>query len=201
MSLQRNHFVDYRAGAFVDLDGTLVKPQEDRKFPSSPEDFQLIEPTFEVLAELVHKGMKPIIVSNQGGIQSGHVVEYEVHQRVQRMKAMIRKKSLGEALIQKGWDFPFYYTSDASPAYIGSKPNPGMGYKAAMDHGLILRNSVMIGDAPSHEDRDRTEDKKFADNCGMAVYISVSAIQDHDPKAFPEAIADKIRDNYTYEIP
>lgn len=57
--------------AFLDKDGTLVKPKSGNTFVQHPEDQVLIEGVSERIQELVEAGYTLVVVSNQAGVEHG----------------------------------------------------------------------------------------------------------------------------------
>lgn len=53
--------------AFLDKDGTLIRPKSGHKFVQSPDDQELIPGVSDRLKELTNKGYELVIISNQGG--------------------------------------------------------------------------------------------------------------------------------------
>jgi D-glycero-D-manno-heptose 1,7-bisphosphate phosphatase len=56
----------------LDKDGTLVAPASGAKFTNRPWDQVALPGAKEEIARYVADGYKPVIVSNQGGVESGH---------------------------------------------------------------------------------------------------------------------------------
>jgi D-glycero-D-manno-heptose 1,7-bisphosphate phosphatase len=57
---------------FVDKDGTLVSPASGAKFTNRPWDQAALPGAHEAIARFVADGYKPIMVSNQGGVEKGY---------------------------------------------------------------------------------------------------------------------------------
>jgi len=56
----------------LDKDGTLVVPASGAKFTNEPLDQAALPGVHEAIARFVADGYKPVIVSNQGGVEKGH---------------------------------------------------------------------------------------------------------------------------------
>ena len=120
---------------------------------------------FEVLDKI--KEIKPkylLIVSNQGGIESGFVGEYDFRSKSEYITRSIREYCGCEC------HAIYCVTNDKTDLY--RKPNTGMledllenyvGY----DFEHIKQISLMIGDASGKEGQFSDSDKKTAENFGI----------------------------------
>lgn len=118
---------------FLDRDGTVI---ENVPYLSDPAAVSLIPGARETIAAFRAAGFAIIIVTNQSGIARG-LVTPEQYRAVE--KAVI--KMIGDGLVDATYACPFL---DPHP---WRKPAPGMLLAAAADHGLVLGQSVMVGDS------------------------------------------------------
>jgi D-glycero-D-manno-heptose 1,7-bisphosphate phosphatase len=126
---------------YVDLDGTIRTTLSGKVAPSDPHDQVVLPGRKERLQSLKKQGYKIFAVSNQGGIEKGHVTHDQV-------KACFAK--LDHDL---GYVFDdMVYASSMDPKHPMRKPNPGMIHGLAEKHGVDLTKSFMVGDMAS----DRT---------------------------------------------
>ncbi|MEW5796365.1 MAG: HAD-IIIA family hydrolase [Candidatus Zixiibacteriota bacterium] len=130
---------------FVDRDGTLI---HNKHYLADPEGVELIDGVPEALRQARQLGYKVVVVSNQSGVARGlHTID-----DVERVNARVR-----EQLRDRGADFDAIYycphhSSKSRPASMNQscrcrKPSPGMAEQAALELGLDLRRSVVIGDS------------------------------------------------------
>lgn len=147
---------------FSDLDGTIIKTISGETFPKGVWDMQI---RFEVLDKI--KEIKPeylLIVSNQGGIESGFVDDHDF-----RIKSEYITRAIREYCNCKCYAM-YCDTNDKSDPY--RKPNVGMlnhltERRVGDDFDYIKSVSLMIGDASGKEGQFSDSDKKTAENFGI----------------------------------
>ncbi len=148
---------------FIDLDGTIITTRSGKKFPIHSEDWKFIPETLNAMLAYANKGYKIIIVTNQGGIESGFTTETVFMLKIEKIC-----KSLEKVLNLKKNSICYYFCP--SMEGYSRKPNPGMAFDAAIDYDLTFVDSVMIGDMDS--------DREFSRNAGISNYYSIEAILD-----------------------
>ena len=152
---------------FCDLDGTLIETISGEAFPKGIWDMKL---RFDVLDAI--KKLNPqyiLIVSNQGGIESGIVNEFNFRTKLDYIENAI-------------WEYcdcecygAYCSTNDKSNPW--RKPNTKM-LEALLDDYVgdvidyIKPKCLMIGDASGKEGQFSDTDKKTAENFGID-YIDV----------------------------
>ncbi len=128
---------------FLDKDGTLV---DDIPYNVDPERIRLNVGTLEALRLLQDHGYQLIVVTNQSGVARGYFEEQDLHQVRQRLQ---------ELLAPAGITLTDFYYCPHHPEGVVSKyavdcfcrkPQPGMLYRAALEHGIRLADAWMIGD-------------------------------------------------------
>ena len=144
---------------FSDLDGTLIKTISREIFPKGLWDMKI---RFEVLDKI--KEIKPkylLIVSNQGGIESGFV---DAHNFAFKSEYVARA-------ISEYCDCKCYaiYCTTNNKLDPNRKPNVGMletilEKYVGDDFDCIKQKSLMIGDASGKEGQFSDSDKKTAEN-------------------------------------
>ncbi len=147
---------------FADLDGTLIKTISGETFPKGIWDMRI---RFEVLDKI--KEIKPkylLIVSNQGGIESGFV---DAHNFSTKSEYITR--AISEYCDCKCYAM-YCETNDKLDQY--RKPNTGMLHSllekyVGDDFDYIKQKSLMIGDASGKEGQFSDSDKKTAENFGI----------------------------------
>ena len=153
---------------FADLDGTLINTITGSVFPRGIWDMQL---RFDVLKVIkCNKFRRLIIVSNQGGIESGYVAEVDFQAKAEYLKAALRD--------YLGIPVEYLYCTSNDKDNESRKPNPGM-LKTACDKFLgnrgmyaVKENMLMIGDASGKAGQFSDSDRKTAENFGID-YIDV----------------------------
>ena len=147
---------------FSDLDGTLINTISGETFSKGIWDMKI---RFDVLDKI--KEIKPeylLIVTNQGGIESGFVNAYNF-----RAKLEYITRAISEYCDCKCYGT---YCSSNDKLNPRCKPNTGMledllkntvGY----NFNYIKSLSLMIGDASGKEGQFSDSDKKTAENFGI----------------------------------
>ena len=147
---------------FSDLDGTLINTVSGETLPKGIWDMQI---RFDVLDKI--KEVKPkclLIVTNQGGIESGFVDDHDFRVKLEYVTKAIREYCDCECCAM------YCDTNDKSDPY--RKPNVGMlnhltERRVGDDFDYIKSVSLMIGDASGKEGQFSDSDKKTAENFGI----------------------------------
>lgn len=147
---------------FADLDDTLIKTKSGDIFPKGIWDMEF---RFDVLDAI--KKLQPdyiLIVSNQGGIESGFVDAYDFKYKGEYIARAIREYCGCECYSE------YCETNDAKDPY--RKPNAGMLYHITEryvgdDFDYIKSKSLMIGDASGKDGQFSDTDKKTAEAFGI----------------------------------
>ena len=150
---------------FADLDGTLIKTKSGETFPKGIWDMEF---RFEVLDAI--KKLKPLailIVSNQGGVESGFVNRRNFEFKMEYIIRSI-KEYTGSFV-----EYSCCYSNDNNNQY--RKPNAGLlgslFYRVQTkwfkgEHITYDEDYLMIGDASGKEGQFSDTDKKTAENFG-----------------------------------
>jgi len=128
---------------FLDKDGTLI---EDKPYNVNPDCIQLLPGVSEGLNLLQAQGYQLIVVTNQSGIARGFFTEQDLFRVRNKLEELL--SSAGIVLSD------FYYCPHHPQGQIGQyaidcscrKPQPGMFYRAALEHNIDLSSSWMVGD-------------------------------------------------------
>lgn len=121
-------------GIFFDRDGVL---NDNVKHVNKPEDLRLYEGVREALALASREGFDIFVVTNQGGIELGHLTHkglYDIHTRLKELLE-------GYCVIKD-----IEYSPDFKKPSIYRKPEAGMLFKLAEKHNIDLSKSWMVGD-------------------------------------------------------
>jgi D-glycero-D-manno-heptose 1,7-bisphosphate phosphatase len=132
-----------RPAVFLDRDGTLI---DDTGYPSRFDQILIFPRSFEAVRRLNSAGFPVVIVTNQSGVGRGYFTEAQLAEiHVQLTVAFAAEGARLDAFY-----YCPHYNASPDPRYRAEcrcrKPLPGLGYKAAADLGLDLRQSYMIGD-------------------------------------------------------
>jgi D-glycero-D-manno-heptose 1,7-bisphosphate phosphatase len=127
---------------FVDRDGVINR---EKDYVWQPEEFEFLPGVFAALREAADKGYLILIITNQAGIARGYYSEEDYHRLTEWMLHKFR---------DEGVEVTAVYFDPFHPEGIGKyrkeslrrKPNPGMIFEAARDHGISLQQSVLVGD-------------------------------------------------------
>ncbi len=132
-----------RPALFLDRDGVI---NEEVHYLYRWEDCQFVEGIVPLLQTANRLGYFTCVVTNQAGIGRGMYTEADFHLLMDRMRA---------ALLEQGARLDAVYFSPYHPEHgLGDyrresdcrKPGPGMLLRAAEEHGLDLRRSILVGD-------------------------------------------------------
>jgi len=132
-----------KRAVFLDRDGTINK---DVGYPSSYSMIEIFPYSFEAIKKINEAGLLAVIVSNQSGVGRGLIVEKNLLDIHQKLKAAFAERN---AHFDGVYYCPHYRLSSI-PRYRKNcrcrKPNPGMGLQAAADLNIDMNNSYMVGD-------------------------------------------------------
>ncbi len=132
-----------RPALFLDRDGVI---NEEIGYLHRFEDVRFVDGIVPLLQTAKQLGMFTCVVTNQAGIGRGLYTEEQFQHLMVQMR---------HALQEQGAVLDAVYHSPFHPEFgVGSyrqetncrKPLPGMLLQAAMDHGLDLGRSAMVGD-------------------------------------------------------
>lgn len=132
-----------RPAIFLDRDGVII---EDAHYLASPEGVQLVAGSAEAIHALNRAGWPVIVVTNQAGVGRGLFPESAVDAVHARLRVLLTAYG---ARVDR-----FYYCPHHPAAELEGyrrecacrKPRPGMLRTAAVELGLDLARSWMIGD-------------------------------------------------------
>lgn len=141
---------------FLDLDGTVIKTKSGKTFPINIDDWEFVSGVLPAIKRYTEQGYYVLIVTNQGGIELGHITAEDIDQKLTTISQEIEQYVRAEigflyCAFMEGYD---------------RKPNPGMAYKYAILLNLNLKESVMVGDMPT--------DEQFAINAGIGTFYWIS---------------------------
>ncbi len=120
---------------FFDRDGVLN--DNVNKHVNKPEELILYEGVPEALKKASEAGFELFVVTNQGGIELGHLT----HEKLKKIHDCLEEQLKGYCIFKE-----IEYCPDFKKASNCRKPEPGMILKLAEKHQIDLKNSWMVGD-------------------------------------------------------
>ena len=147
---------------FCDLDGTLIETISGETFPKGIWDMRIKLDVLDAIKKLNPEYV--LIVSNQGGIESGFVDKNDFNSKCEYITRAIREYCGCECYAM------YCDTNNKSDPY--RKPNTKMLETLLEDYvgddfDFIKQKSLMIGDASGKEGQFSDSDKKTAENFGI----------------------------------
>ena len=134
-----------KSAVFLDRDDTIIR---DVPYLNDPRAIQLLPGAADAIRSLNEARIPAIMVTNQSGIARGFLTEEilsSIHDR------LIRLLGNRGALIDAVYYCPHHPEGTVAAFSMECacrKPAPGMLLKAALDFGLELRHSYLVGDKP-----------------------------------------------------
>jgi len=122
---------------YMDMDGTIIVTKSGDKFPRDKTDWEYKDGVIAAIERYVPDVI--VIVTNQGGIESGFVVEEELVEKLKNIAIGINKLT--------GIKVVYDYCPAMDKSNYFRKPNPGMAYTHIIDQEISIAESTMIGDA------------------------------------------------------
>ena len=131
---------------FLDRDGVI---NVNYGYVHSPENFEFIDGIFEVVIAANRAGYLVIVVTNQAGIGRGYYTMAKFSALTDWMKGRFAKHGAQIDAVYFCPHHPEHGVSEYRCDCDCRKPAPGMIKKAAVEHGIDLKNSFLIGDSVS----------------------------------------------------
>ncbi len=130
-----------RPAIFIDKDGTLI---ENVPYNVDPAKLRFMPGVFEGLAALLEAGYALVVVTNQSGIGRRMFTRTDFA----KLQATLERRLLDEAGIRLDGFLlcPHAPGPDDRFRCLCHKPAPGMLTRAAVEHGLDLGRSWIVGD-------------------------------------------------------
>ena len=138
---------------FVDRDGTVMV---DKGYLSDPEQVELLKGSAEALRLAKAGSYRIVIVTNQSGVARGYFGTREVERTNGRLLELLAAEGVD---VDGIYYCPHHSTEGKVPEFSIEcqcrKPSSGMAEQAALDLGVDLRRSIVIGDTPADYDLGR----------------------------------------------
>lgn len=120
---------------FLDRDGVIN--DNSKKHVNKPKDLIIYQGVKEALQEAQANGFELFVVTNQGGIELGHLT----HEELEKIHNKMVKELEPYCTIKE-----IKYCPDFNKKSECRKPNPGMILELAEKYEVDLKSSWMIGD-------------------------------------------------------
>jgi D-glycero-D-manno-heptose 1,7-bisphosphate phosphatase len=133
-----------KRAVFLDRDGVLV---EDRPALTHIRDVEVLPRVPAALRDLADAGFLLLVVSNQTVVARGLLSEPDVARLHARIEAQLRAQ--GAPALQGFYFCPHHPNATLSryrTACACRKPRPGLLRTAALEHGVSLMHSFLVGD-------------------------------------------------------
>jgi len=155
---------------FLDRDGII---NIDHGYVGHYHNFDYVEGVFDMIKHFVAQGFKPIIVTNQSGVDRGLIEQRnldEIHTFIQNEFQINNIPLLGI----------YVCTDHPEQATERRKPGPGLFTEAAQDHNINLKKSLMIGDSIA--------DIEGGNKLGMETMLVLTGCGNQTKKIIPDEI-------------
>ena len=153
------HSLSLNPALFLDRDGTVIVEKE---FLHDPDQVELESGAVDAIRLAQDNGYKVVIVSNQSGVARGMFGLDAVEAVNRRTQELLESD---HANIDGIYYCPYHRDGTVPEFAMHSydrKPAPGMPEQAAVDLGIDLRRSIVIGDRRSDLDLGRAIGGRFA---------------------------------------
>ncbi|MFQ5461232.1 MAG: D-glycero-alpha-D-manno-heptose-1,7-bisphosphate 7-phosphatase [Phycisphaerae bacterium] len=133
---------------FLDRDGTII---EDTGYLADPDDIVLLPGSAEAIQRFAEAGYLVVVASNQSGIARGKFDEADLERIHERFEELLAHEGVN---LDGAYYCPYLDGPEATVRQYRRdselrKPKPGMLLQAARELNVDLKQSWMIGDAPS----------------------------------------------------
>lgn len=138
---------------FLDRDGTLI---EDTGYPHKISQVRFMPGAAEAIRLFKTNGYKVVVVTNQAGVARGYFTEEAVKEVNEYLVCTLSAQG---ATVDAVYYCP-HHAEGTVEQYRNEchcrKPNPGMIEQAAIDLGIDLPNSFLVGDKDSDIEAGRS---------------------------------------------
>ena len=132
-----------RPAVFLDRDGVINR---EGGYVHNVDEFHFIDGVFDACLEMSKAGYRLIVITNQAGIARGYYTEDDFHHLTEWMLNEFRKHGIEIDGVYYCPHHPVHGVGDYRRDCDCRKPAPGMILRAAKEHSLDLRRSILVGD-------------------------------------------------------
>jgi D-glycero-D-manno-heptose 1,7-bisphosphate phosphatase len=143
---------DLHKAAFIDRDGVINR---ERGFVHRIEDFEFIPGAIDALRALKEGGYLLVVVTNQSGIARGLYAEDDYLRLTDHMSQMLAASGVSLAAALYCPHLPQARVQRYRVDCDCRKPRPGMLRRAAVELGIDVSESILIGDRISDVEAGR----------------------------------------------
>lgn len=129
---------------FLDRDGTITR---ERGHICDPDDLELLPGSADAIRRLREGGWRVVVVTNQSHVARGVVTEADLQQMHRRLRELLDREGAAVDAVYHCPHHPEGTVAQYAVECDCRKPRPGLLQRAAVDLGLDLPQSVMVGDA------------------------------------------------------
>ncbi len=151
---------------FLDRDGVI---NYEVGYLHKPEDVRFVDGIFSLCRTAQSLGYKLVVVTNQSGIARGLYTPADFESLMAWMREQFAREGIALDAIYHCPYHPEHGIGEWKRESEDRKPSPGMLRRAARDHGLDLRRSILIG--------DRCSDIVAANNAGLRRALLVAGTE------------------------
>lgn len=132
-----------RPAVFLDRDGVINR---DGGHVHKVEEFHFIDGAFDACREMTKAGYRLIVITNQSGIARGYYTEDDFNHLTSWMLDEFRRQGVEIDGVYYCPHHPLHGVGDYRRSCDCRKPAPEMILRAAREHSLDLRRSILVGD-------------------------------------------------------
>jgi D-glycero-D-manno-heptose 1,7-bisphosphate phosphatase len=152
---------------FLDRDGVV---NEEVGYLHRAEEVRFVEGIFSLCRTAVGLGYRLIVVTNQAGIARGYYTEADFHALMEFMRAELRAEGVELDAVYYSPFHPEHGVGEYRREHEDRKPGTGMLRKGAVEFGISLTESVMVG--------DRCSDVAAANAAGLRQAFLISGTEE-----------------------
>lgn len=152
---------------FLDRDGTL---NEDTGYIGNPDNVRLLPGAAEAVKKLNRAGVKVIIITNQSGVNRGYFTLEDLNAVNSRLLGLLRL----EGATVDGIYYCPHRPDENCPC---RKPGAGLLSRAALEHGIDVLSSYVVG--------DKVCDAALARNAGAKAVLVLTGMGKEEEKKLP----------------
>lgn len=134
-----------KKAVFLDRDGTII---HGVPYLSSPEELVLLPNSARAIRLFKEEGFTVVIATNQSGIARGYFTEQRLREIHNRLLDLLSQEGATIDAVYYCPHLPEGTVAEYSMECQCRKPKTGMLQRAAREHGINLKSSIMIGDTP-----------------------------------------------------
>ena len=138
--------MEAQPAVFLDRDGVI---NEERNYVYKIDEFHFIDGIFDACREMSKAGYRLIIITNQAGIARGYYTEDDFHRLTRWMLNEFQQHGVEFNDVYYCPHHPDHGVAEYRRNCTCRKPAPGMILRAAKEHSLDLRRSILVGDKGS----------------------------------------------------